>query len=73
MVHINILRGTEQLYFISNEKAIPASSIDLDRGKTVTIHNSISSRTFNTNEIGVLNLNTDLEYPIDEYDFVDEF
>jgi hypothetical protein len=73
MTHIK-LHKREQLYFLANNRAIPAISIDLDRDNhRVIIHKYSSDKEYDTHLIGCINLDTEIEAPIEEYDFIDEF
>lgn len=73
MIHIK-LHKREQLYFLANNRAIPAISIDLDRANhKVIIHKYSKDVEYDTNLIGCINLDTEVEAPIEEYDFIDEF
>lgn len=73
MTHIKLAKN-EQLYFIPNDRVIVATSIDLDRkNHKVIIHKYSSDKEYDTHLIGCINLDTDIEAPIEEYDFEDEF
>ena len=73
MVHIKLAKN-EELYFIPNDRVIVATSIDLDRiNHKVIIHKYSSDKEYDTHLIGCINLDAEIEAPIEEYDFIDEF
>lgn len=70
------LHRNEQLYRVADDKALVAVSIELDRTNhtvtTISYHGI--KRTYPTNAVGVINLDTDEDTNnIESYDFIDEF
>lgn len=73
MVHIK-LKKYEQLYTIADNKKVVASSIDLDReNNTVVVHRNFGeSVNYSTDDIGVVNIDTEIDRNIKDFFFFNE-
>lgn len=73
MVHIK-LKKYEQLYTVADDKKVVASSIDLDReNNTVVVYKrSGESVNYSTDDIGVVNIDTEIDRNIKDFFFFNE-
>jgi len=56
-----VLKEREQLYLVATDKAIPAKSIEIDHNRVVVHRHYGSPRFYDINELGVLDLDTDVD------------